>query len=36
MQYEKPVMDVIELEVEDIVCASGLNHERKGDGGWIN
>jgi len=35
MQYEKPVMDVIELEVEDIVCASGLNNGGKGDGGWI-
>ena len=36
MQYEKPVMDVIELEVEDIVCASGLNNGGKATAAGFN
>lgn len=35
MKYEKPSMEVIELEVQDVVCASGLDNGGKGDGGWI-
>ena len=33
MKYEKPTMDVVELEANDIVCASGLKGEGSGDGG---
>ena len=35
MKYETPVMELVELEVEDIVCASGLTNGGKNDGGWI-
>ena len=35
MKYEKPIMDVIEIETEDIVCASGLTNGGRDDGGWI-
>lgn len=36
MKYEKPTMEVIELETQDIVCTSGnLNFEQSGDG-WLN
>ena len=36
MGYEKPFMDVIQIETEDIVCTSGLTGEGKGDNndGW--
>lgn len=45
MKYEKPIVEVMELEVADIVCSSGgLNLNGGGDndedsgngnGGWI-
>ena len=35
MKYEKPNMEVIELEVKDVICASGLENGGIGDGGWI-
>ena len=36
MKYEKPKLDVIALETEDIVCASGLTDGGKddNDGKW--
>ena len=33
--YETPIMELLELETEDIVCASGLTNGGKDDGGWI-
>ena len=34
--YEKPVMEVIEIKREDIVCASqGLNIWGSNDGPWV-
>ena len=33
--YETPIMELLELETEDIVCASGLDNGGKGDGSWI-
>ena len=36
MKYENPTIEVLELELEDIVCASGLENggEDDNDGGW--
>ena len=36
MKYETPNMEVIEIEVKDVICASSLENGGKGDGGWIN
>lgn len=41
MKYENPIIEVMELETEDIVCGSGLeigggdNDGNNGNGGWI-
>ena len=37
MKYEKPIMDVIELTIEDVVRVSGggLSGDWSGDG-WLN
>ena len=35
MKYEKPCIEMIEVEMNDIVCASGLTNGGKNDGGWI-
>jgi len=37
MKYEKPIMDVIEFEIQDVVRVSGggINGEQSGDG-WLN
>ena len=36
MKYEKPLLDIVLLEREDIVCTSALSGEERGDnnGGW--
>lgn len=31
MAYEKPVMEVLRLEEEDIICASGWSFTNQGD-----
>ena len=36
MKYEKPSLEIMELEQEDIIRTSGLDNGGSGDGGWIN
>ena len=31
MKYEKPCIEIMELDKQDIVCASGLNNGGSGD-----
>ena len=33
--YEKPILEVIEIKREDIVCASGLDIWGSNDGPWV-
>ena len=36
MKYEKPIWEIIELEIEDIVCTSSDLNIGTDDDGWIN
>jgi len=35
MKYEKPCIEIMELEMKDIVCASGLINGGQDDGDWV-
>ena len=35
ISYEYPIMEIIELEEDDIVCTSGLEDGGTGDDGWM-
>jgi hypothetical protein len=34
MKYERPILEIVEFETYDVICASG-DEEGDYDGGWV-